>query len=321
MGFRVIKTAAAALLAVYTAVYAGLEPPLSAGLLAILGVETTRMKGLRSVAVRFLASLLGLLLASAIFETLGYAYWTLGLFILIVFPVLAKLQLQNGIVTSAVIVFHVFASGEATAALMLNETLLLATGLGWATAINFLYMPKEDDRLAVLKEETERLFGEIFSEMALTLRDPAHLWDGRQLLAAENAVSEGSRLAEAARENRPWNAQLYWNDYFHMRTQQFESVEYMIGLIAFVYEKLPQAELVADVFDRLSEDIKSEVYTGKSEEALTELTVRFRGMPLPGTREQFEVRAALLSLCRELERCLAVAKRWKRKKLPTALRN
>ena len=42
MGFRVIKTAIAALMAVLIADWCGLPGPTSAGLLAILGVDVTR---------------------------------------------------------------------------------------------------------------------------------------------------------------------------------------------------------------------------------------------------------------------------------------
>lgn len=42
MGFRIIKTAAATLLSILLAAAAGIPNAQSAGLLAILGVETTR---------------------------------------------------------------------------------------------------------------------------------------------------------------------------------------------------------------------------------------------------------------------------------------
>ena len=316
MGIRVAKTAIAALLAIYTAYWLGRDQPLSAGLLAILGVETTRMKGLRSVAARIAASLLGLMLASALFETLGFGIWVLSLYILLAFPVLAKLQLKDGIVTSSVIVFHLFASGEATGRLFLNETLLLVTGLGWATLVNFIYMPREDARLEKLRTDTEEWFGAIFHELAETLRNPDYVWSGEQLLAIERAIKEGMRLAEMSRENRFWRHQAYWDIYFTMRGLQFELVQRMSEMIAFIYQKLPQGEMVAELFDHLSEDIKSDVYTGNAERRLQEAEARFRAMPLPTTREEFEVRAALLQLCRELERYLLLAKKWKKKKLP-----
>ncbi len=316
MGIRVVKTAIAALLAIYTAYWIGLDQPLSAGLLAILGVETTRMKGLRSVAARFLASMLGLVFASAVFCAFGFEIWVLSLYILLTFPVLARLQLKDGIVTSSVIVFHLFGSGVITGELILNETLLLLTGLGWATLVNFIYMPREDRKLEQLRQETELWFAAIFHELAETLRDPSHIWSGEQLLAIERAIKEGTRYAGMSRENRMWRHQAYWDTYFAMRGLQFELVQRMTEMIAFIYEKLPQGETVAELFEHLSEDIKSDVYTGNGERRLQEAERQFRAMALPETREEFEVRAALLQLCRELERYLMLAKKWKKKKLP-----
>lgn len=315
MGIRVVKTALATVLAIYTAIYFGLEPPLSAGILAILGIEVTRIKGLRSVFARFTASMLGLFLASAIFSVLGFEIWALSLFILLVFPVLVKLKLKDGIITSAVIVFHLFSVGEVSGSLFLNEALLLLTGLGWATIVNMIYMPREDKKLLQLKGRIEQLFGEIYQELAMTLREPTRVWSGGQFLDAEHVLEDGIELSVRSKENRFWHGQAYWVTYFDMRRRQYETIQHMASIIAFVYERLPQGDLLADMFDSLSEDIKSEVYTGNAERRLKELEQLFRGMELPRSREEFEVRAALLQLCRELERYLSYAKRWKKQKL------
>src|SRR5690606_19255228 len=106
MGIRVIKTAVAAIIAIYVGGYFQLEYALSAGILAILGVEVTRMKGITTVITRFVASVLGLVFASIIFVCLGFHYWTVAVFIITSFPVMARFQLKDGIVTSCVIVFH-----------------------------------------------------------------------------------------------------------------------------------------------------------------------------------------------------------------------
>ena len=313
MGIRVIKTALAALLAIYTAYYLQLASPLSAGLLAVIGVEVTRMKGLQSALVRLAAAVLGLFFASVIFLVFGFHIWAVSLFILIGFPVMSRLGLKDGIVTSSVVVFHLFAEGEVSEALFLNEALLLLTGLGWATVVNLVYMPREDHRLEELRRRAEEKLTDIFRELAATLRDPSRVWNGEQLLDAESAIEEGARLAELSRENRFWRYQAYWGTYFDMRARQFETVGQMTAIIAFVYEKRPQGELIADLLDILSEDIKSDVYTGVAERELAALERRFRSMPLPQTREEFEVRAALLQLCREVDRFLSIAKRWKKK--------
>lgn len=318
MGIRVIKTAIAALAALYTAYYLGLDTPLSAGLLAILGVEVTRMKGLKSALVRFTASVLGLFFASLLFMLFGFHIWTMSLFILLVFPILSRVQLKDGIVTSSVIVFHVFARESVTVELIGNEIMLLLTGLGWATLINFLYMPKEDNNLALLRKQTEQSFADIFQLMGQTLRNPALVWSGEELLLANKAIEQGLRRAELNQENRLWGqdrtAWNYYPTYFEMRRQQLESIQQMLLQLSYVYDSLPQGELVAEQFDILADNVKSEVYEGAVERKLPELKEQFKAMPLPKSRQEFEVRAAILQLMHELARYLNIAKRLKKQR-------
>ncbi|MFF2089753.1 aromatic acid exporter family protein [Paenibacillus sp. NPDC058174] len=315
MGIRIIKTALATIAAIYTAVYFGLEPPLGAGILAILGVEVSRLKGLKSALVRFVASVLGLFFASFIFTVFGFHIWAVALFILLTFPVLSRFQLKDGIVTSAVIVFHLFGREEVSVNVISNEIMLLFAGLGWATIINMIYMPKDKHLLQGLKETVEHKFDVIFTEMALTLRDPSHIWNGSELLEAHNAIEEGARRSVLNRENRLWGQELYWLNYFEMRSQQLELIQQMLVDLALVYERWPQNDHIAELMEQLSEDVKSEVYTGLTEKRMVELSQQFKAMDLPRTREEFEVRAALLKLMHELKRYLEVAKRLKKRKV------
>lgn len=315
MGIRIIKTALATIAAIYTAVYLQLETPLGAGILAILGVEVSRMKGLKSALVRFVASVLGLFFGSLIFTVFGFHIWVLALFILITFSILSRFQLKDGVVTSAVIVFHLFNKQEVTVHIIGNEIMLLLAGLGWATIINMIYMPKDKHILESLKDKVERLFAVIFTEMAITLREPTHIWDGSELLEVHSVIEEGERRSVLNRDNRLWGQEQNWSTYFEMRRQQFESIQEMLEELAFVYERLPQGELIAELLEQLSEYVKSDVYLGSTEKSLSELNLIFRAMELPKTREEFEVRAALLTLLHVLERYLAIAKRLKKRKV------
>ncbi|NIK76545.1 uncharacterized membrane protein YgaE (UPF0421/DUF939 family) [Paenibacillus castaneae] len=320
MGIRIIKTALAAIAAIYTAAYFGLEPPLSAGILAILGVEVTRAKGLKGAAVRFIASVLGLFFASLIFTLLGFHIWVVAVFILLTFPVLSQFQLKNGIVTSSVIVFHLFNYGQVSWDIIGNEILLLIAGLGWATFLNMIYMPKDEQHLSSQRHLIEQSFGVIFQEMSLTLRNPSHIWNGEEILTAYNAIEKGAQSSVRNLENRIWGHEPYWPTYFEMRRQQLESVQQMLAEMALIYARFPQAVLVAELLDQLSSDVKSDVYRGIVDERLNELSQLFQTMPLPQTREEFEVRAALLMLLHELQRFMSVAKRLKKRSNDSAER-
>lgn len=319
MGIRVIKTAIAVVVAILAARWAGLHNPVAAGLLAVLGIEVTRKKGINSALKRIGASAVGLLAASVLFRLFGFQVWVIGLFVLLVFPILNRANLREGAVTGSVVMFHLFSLESVSFATLLNELQLLLVGLGTATLVNVAYMPKADPHLTASKEKTEQLFSQIFIHIADHLRDANRLWDGAELLAARSEVDKGRELADKLQENTFFAGGSQWSVYFYMRSEQLESIYRMAELVAQVVEALPQGEAVARVFDELSRDVKEDYYTGRSEARLKELDRMFKAMPLPATRGEFEIRSAILQLMLELFGYLTVAKRAK-KRLPEGQR-
>ncbi|MBW4840945.1 MAG: aromatic acid exporter family protein [Paenibacillaceae bacterium] len=309
MGFRVIKTAIATLMAIFIADFAGVAGANSAGLLAILGVDVTRKRSLASISARFFASILGLLLAFGVFYFLGFHIWVLAIYILIAFPLIARAGFKEGIVTSSVVVFRVFGGAEISWHVLLTQVELLIIGLGSAMVVNFLYMPKTEDKLLGTRREVDALFSRIFQEIGATLRDPYRLWDGKELTEAARLVEEGHAIAKRAAENQMISPNEAWIAYFFMRKEQLSRIEGMLELIAQVYQRMPQGEFAAVLFDRLSVDVNQEEYTGMTEQMLAELEEEFKKMELPSTREEFEIRSAILQLCRELSLYLAVSKK------------
>ena len=81
----------------------------------------------------------------------------------------------------------------------------------------------------------------------------------------------------------------YWRVYFFMRGEQLESIHRMIDLVAQVYQTLPQGEWVAAIFEDISQTVKEDYYTGEAEKELQELDARYKQLPLPESREEFEV--------------------------------
>jgi uncharacterized membrane protein YgaE (UPF0421/DUF939 family) len=315
LGIRVWKTAIAAVLAIYIAYMIGLDYHFSAGLLAILGVEVTRKKAIFTITQRFGASLVGLAIGSFLLIILGFHIWVVGLFVLSAYPLLSKLNLKEGIVTSSVIILHVFSVGKLDSAVLLNEVQLLAIGLGIAGIVNFIYMPGSDQRLQLMRVELEQSFSAIFHSIAKHLRDPKFIWDGSELIKAEEKIVKGLALAKQNKENQLFRTDTYWLNYFGMRDQQWDAITRMMDLVAQVYAQLPHGEMVARLFDELSEDVKVEEYTGRVERAILALEARFKDLDLPATRAEFEVRSAILQLVMELKHYLLVAKKEKKRRI------
>ncbi|MFC7680001.1 aromatic acid exporter family protein [Paenibacillus sp. GCM10028914] len=318
MGFRIIKTAVATMLAILVTDALNIPGATSAGLLAILGVDVTRKRSLRSVSARLFASILGLLLAFVLFHFLGFHYWVLALYILLGFPIISKANFKEGIVTSSVVVFRVFGAEEISMDIFITQMELLVIGLGSAVLVNLAYMPKGEGRLMEIRREVDGLFSVIFKHISRTLREPDHVWDGKELIEANQAVERGVQESNRFLENQMLQPDVAWNVYFYMRKEQMENIQAMMHLISQVYERLTHGELAANLFDQLSEDVVTEEYTGKTEKLLNELQLIFREMDLPHTREEFEIRSAILQLCRELEYFLNISKK---NKAPTSRTN
>ncbi|MCS7464445.1 aromatic acid exporter family protein [Paenibacillus doosanensis] len=314
MGIRIIKTAVAVWASITAAQLLGVHSPLSAGLLAILGIDVTKKRGLKTSFQRIAASLLGLALSALLFGLIGFDIWVISLCILILYPALSRLQLKDGVVTGSVVMFHVFTAQSISTQLLLNEVALLLIGLGTATLINIIYMPREDKQLTELKNKLESCFSQIFVQIARHLKDDSYIWDGSELLEAQSLIRQGLQAAQRLKENVLLQEQNAWFAYFYMRKQQFDSIDRMMQLVAQVYQTLPHGEGLASVFEGLSEDVKEDYYTGRAEQALESLVAGYKRMPLPASREEFEIRSALLQLIMELRAYLAVAKRAKKQK-------
>lgn len=315
MGFRVLKTALAVVIAMYLAHVFGIKTPAAAGLLAILGIEVTKKKGIQSALHRILASMLALLTGSLLFMVLGFHVWVVSIFLLVVFPVLHRLRITEGAVTGAVVMLHLFAYESAGWMAVLNEMYLLLIGLGTATLINIAYMPKTDKAIEGHKQRIEALFSDIFVNMAKHLRDNTVVWDGKELLEVSEEIDQGAGLAKRTMENTLiFGGDPYLQVYFFMRGEQLESIHRMIDLVAQVYQTLPQGEWVAAILEDISQSVKEDYYTGAAEKELQVLDARYKQLPLPESREEFEVRSAILQLNRELMQYLSIAKKQKKQR-------
>lgn len=314
MGIRIVKTAIATVIALYIASALSLDLPLSAGLLAILGIEVTRKRGLLNASARFFASLVALLVASLAFLLFGFHLWVLGLFVLAAFPVLSRVGLSEGIVTGAVVVFHVFGLGRVDLSILWNEVALLLVGLGTATVVNMVYMPREDRQLEAARRQVEAYFSEIFRQVAAFLNDPATEWDGKELILVQDEVERGIATAVRWKENLRDDQPFDYLGYFRMRRRHIDSIHRMMGYAAQLSMTVEHGRLAAQLFEELSRDVQELYYTGRVEAQLEKLEAAYDSMPLPESHREFEARSAVLQLCLELKHYVSIAKKEKKRK-------
>ncbi|AIK37247.1 hypothetical protein COM13_07110 [Bacillus pseudomycoides] len=312
IGYRTVKTAVGTGAAVFIAQLFGLEFYSSAGILVILCVQNTKRKSLQASLHRFLACLLSMVFSFCIFETIGYTPLAISLLLLTFIPTAVMLKIQEGIVTSSVIVMHLYSLKHITWLAIGNEIAILTIGISVALLVN-MYMPSAEKKLKRYQEKVEWNFKTILFEMAVYLRNRDSTWAGKELIETEDILKQAKELSFKKLENQFMREDDYYYRYFDMRMQQFEILERIMPLAASLSWSYEQSDMIAEVIGNVGNSIRPESTGLISLRQLQEMREIFREMPLPKTREEFEMRAKLVQLVYEMEQYLLIKSRFKGK--------
>ncbi|KGR74666.1 hypothetical protein CD33_16400 [Ureibacillus sinduriensis BLB-1 = JCM 15800] len=310
IGYRTIKTAVGATIAIAIASYFNLEFASSAAILTILCIQTTKKKSVHAVYTRLIASLTGMAFAYILFETFGYNPFVLGIMILIFIPTIVSINVSAGFISSVVIIMHLYSEANFTIELLLNEISLMAIGFGTALAVN-MYMGDYQKELERYIDELEAIYRSIFREIAKYLRNGDTSWDGRELIEAEELLNRAKSLAFKDVENHLTRKQNEFYLYFDMREKQFEIIERVLPKITTLPVMVQQAELVGDFMEDLAENVHSGNTAKTFREKLEIVKKEFANMPLPETHEKFLAMASLYQFIEQMDEYLMIKQTFK----------
>ncbi|SDW86268.1 Uncharacterized membrane protein YgaE, UPF0421/DUF939 family [Marininema mesophilum] len=308
IGYRTLKTALGAALAIGTAQLFDLQFYASAGILTILCVKESRKRSLINAWERILSCILGLAVAALLFTIIGYNPWTIGIVILALIPLLLYFKAEEGLVSSAVVILHLYTLKKITLPLIFNELSLVLIGIGFALIMN-LYMPNQEKLLDTYRKEIERNFQRIFSEFSRFLREGYMDWDGKEITETSQLIDTARQLAMTEVENRLNPEEDFYVRYFQMRQKQFGVIERLVGIISRLDRNcFVQGERIADFLDELSDAIHPGNTAFHYLKELQAMREEFRDSPLPQSRREFETRAALYQLVHEIRQYLIIKK-------------
>lgn len=305
IGYRTIKTAVGTSLAIIIAQFFHLEFFVSAGIITILCIQNSKKKSLRSASDRFIACSLSILFSFIFFEGIAYHPLVIGLMLLLFIPVTVIFKVNAGIVTSSVILLHIYSKGNMTWGIVFNELGLIVIGIGVALLVN-LYMPSLDQELRTYQQEIEENFRSMLKEIALYLRTNDSSWDGKEIADTVKILEKAKSLAFRDVENHFVRGENYYYRYFKIREKQLEIIERTLPLITAIDLVVEQRYMIADFIEELSLSIHPGNTAKLFLVKLQHLREAFAEMPLPKTREEFEARADLLHVVKEIEQYLVI---------------
>lgn len=313
IGSRVKKTALGSTISIFIAQFFHLQFYSSAGILTILCIQPTRRRSFETVIRRFLACLLIIVFCTVIFKLIGYNPLAIGILLLFFIPTLVSFKLEEGVISSSVIMLHLYSLEKITIPILLNEVIIIMIGMGIALIVNF-YMPNLDNDVKNFKEDVDAKFCIIFEKIAIYLKEPKRGYSLKEYDEAILLIEEAKKIAKLEIDNhfsKLSNDEDY--EYFLMRERQLDILDRVIETIATIKVSNDQSIILASFFQDLCYSLNP-VSTGViSLHQLEGLYTMFRSMPLPNHVDDLETRAALLTIIHEMENFLVMKARYKEK--------
>lgn len=310
IGYRTLKTALGASIAIAIAQYFDLQFFTAAGILTILCIQSTKRKSVHAVYTRIVASLVGMVYAFVFFEIFGYHPLVLGIVLLLFIPTIVSIGVAEGFVSSAVVMMHVYLTANFTTGLLINELSLMAIGFGMGLFVN-MYMPDIQHGLFLHRGKVEDLFKKILAEIANYLRNGDTLWDGKELIEATKVLNDAKALAFKDVQNHLTRKENLYYVYFDMREKQLEIIERVLPKITALPVMTEQAPLIAAFLEDLSEHVHSGNTASHFLEKLSKVKEEFAKMPLPEDHETFLAMAAMYQFIEEMDEYLIIKQSFK----------
>ncbi|WP_261129353.1 aromatic acid exporter family protein [Bacillus sp. Marseille-Q3570] len=310
IGYRTLKTAIAAPLAILIAQAFQLEFYISAGILAVLCIKVTKKKSIVSSWERFAACLIGIGFAFLFFEGISYHPLVLGLLLLAFIPTLVALKLKEGVITSVVIILHFLMIKDFSVSIVLNELAIIIIGIGMALVMN-LYMPSMESQLKKYQENVENNFEKILKEFSRFLREGESDWDGKEIVTVDRLIKEAKSLAFRDVENHLTRHENQYYNYFKMREKQYEILGRVMPVITSLDHTYVQSFRIADFLDDLADAIHPGNTAQRFLDELERMRTTFRNMDLPKDRDEFETRSSLHYFLLEMEQYLILKRYFK----------
>lgn len=316
-----LKIALAAVLAMALAGALGLQYSATAGIITILSIQGTKLETFKTAGKRALAFLCALVLAGLCYGLLGYSVWAFGVYLFLFVLLCLVMGWQEAIAMDSVLVSH-FLSHGVFFPLLGNEVLLFVVGTGFGILVN-LHLRSRREQFTLASDQVDEHIKEILGDMAQWLAKEERSADIRSNSAScytgceENrfdllreSLEQAEACAVANYGNAPFSRDTYELDYVRMRQQQAVILQAVYDNIRGISYLPRQAGQVAELLEQIHQEYHR---YNNVEGLLGQLRALLKDMQtqvLPRSREEFEARAVLFYILKQLEELLEVKRRF-----------
>ncbi len=307
-----LKIGVGASLAYYIAETLHLQYASSAGIIALLTLQTTKWETLklsvrRVVTYLFTFGLCGLL--CVIFPTTWIQY---GIYLFLLVFITEMLGWRSVVSVNAVIGAHLISANDFSYGFLMNELLLVIIGIVVAIILNLFHLnDAHESGIIKAMRHVEHQMKEILQEMSGYLyyqQVGKPVWDDIREL--ENHLDEFLDSAHEFQNNTFVSHPEYYINYFTMRKEQCATLQNMHSQLRKIRTMPEEAQIVSAFIAEMAEHVTEMNDPHELIEKLQATVDHIGDGNLPATRDEFENKALLYHMLMDLEEFLLFKKRF-----------
>lgn len=309
-----LKIVLAAIIAIILADTLNLQFSVSAGIVAILSVAFTKRETIQTARNRFIAFVVAIIIAAVCFNAVGYNNYGFFIYLLLFIIICQFMGWNSAMAMDSVLVSHFLVFKDMSFLSLANEVALFFIGVGIGIIAN-MSLHKNKDYMLQMKRETDELIRQALHRMSIRIMNPDMPgYDGSCFEKLQKSIDEASALAHINYMNQLSREDVEDIEYIAMRKKQTETL-YEIYKHLRKIETVPvSAELLSTFFESVSNQYSIDNTAESLLKDFEKLDDKMKEMPLPVQRKEFEDRARLFAIMREMEEFLILKKEYMSRK-------
>ncbi len=296
-----IKIVLAAVISIILAEIAELDFSIAAGIVAILTIQPTKKETVNTALGRLYAFVVALVIAYVSFTLIGYNIPAFFVYLVIFIFVCQIFKWYSAMAMNSVLISHFVSLGVMNMDTLINEVMIFVIGVGIGIVAN-LHLRKKTDYIEQLKKEADEQIVRILSRMAeRIINKDISDYNGECFVRLKDQISMAKTTALENYNNQFNSEDTFDLEYIDMRDKQYQVLYEM-------YKSARQLDSSPSTAERIAHFLKSMSEVFHKDNDCKALMEEFKAMddymetqPLPVTRQEFEDRAHLYVLMRNIE--------------------
>lgn len=308
--FQCLKISVAAILSIILATVLHLKNPVTAGIITILSIQGTKRETIKTARNRALAFVIALMISAVCFWLFGFRITGFSVYILLFSLVCLYFGWPEALAMDSVLISHFLLEGNMEGALLINEVLIFIIGTVLGILAN-LFLRRDSvefKRLAAVVDESMK--GVLFRMSEKIISTDRDDYDGSCFDRIESEIDRAEKCAYANRNNTFSASDDYEISYIEMRRAQADKLKQIYFSIMMIESIPEQAHKVADIICQIRSEYREQNDVSGLLANLKEMFEAMKQEALPWTREEFEARAVLFYILKQLEEFLLLKKKF-----------